>query len=195
MEFITEDGITFLLPYSNVIRGETIWGATTPEDIVFLRECVEKLPLNAKILELGSFFGFSAIHMAEYSHVSTHVYCVDIWSTTLGAECLKYFQKSLYNLELEQRVHWLRMTTAEAFSILKDNSFDMVFVDAGHDYVDAKFDIIEALRVIKPGGILCGHDYPNIDGVVQAVHEIFGELPVVGGVCWKVPEERLCDYV
>ena len=36
---------------------------------------------------------------------------------------------------------------------------DLVFIDASHGYDDVKQDIHVALHLIKPGGILCGHDY------------------------------------
>lgn len=41
---------------------------------------------------------------------------------------------------------------------LKDQSFDLIYVDGSHYYNDAKRDMREAKRLIRPGGLICGDD-------------------------------------
>jgi hypothetical protein len=52
---------------------------------------------------------------------------------------------------------------------------DFVFIDADHSYQGCKADIVAWAPRIKPGGLLCGHDYDNPDfpefGVKRAVDE------------------------
>ncbi len=40
-----------------------------------------------------------------------------------------------------------------------DGIFDLVFIDAAHDYESTKRDIEIWREKVKPGGILCGHDF------------------------------------
>lgn len=59
----------------------------------------------------------------------------------------------------------------------RDGTLDFVFVDADHTYSGASRDIQAWAPKLKPGGLLCGHDYdrpdlPNVQwGVKQAVDE------------------------
>ncbi len=69
---------------------------------------------------------------------------------------------------------------------------DSVFIDGCHSYPRVLADI-ECLRpLIRPGGILAGHDYcPAWPGVMDAINETFGtEFSVPAGRIWchVVPE-------
>ena len=81
-----------------------------------------------------------------------------------------------------------------------DGIFDLVFIDAAHDYKSTKRDIEIWRKKVKPGGILCGHDFEkhasevdearmneraHLDfcsedqmhyGVIKAVSEAFSKL-------------------
>lgn len=56
-----------------------------------------------------------------------------------------------------------------------DNYFDFVFIDADHTYDAVKKDIANWESKVKPGGLLCGHDYAHEEGkgwgVKKAVDE------------------------
>ncbi len=56
-----------------------------------------------------------------------------------------------------------------------DDRLDFVFIDADHSYEGCSADIKAWAPKIKPGGLLCGHDYDNPDfpefGVRRAVDE------------------------
>ena len=67
--------------------------------------------------------------------------------------------------------------------ILKySDSFNIVFIDAAHDYFNVKNDILAWYPKIKKGGFIGGHDYAgNFPGVNQAVEEIFGMLDSING--------------
>lgn len=50
--------------------------------------------------------------------------------------------------------------------------FDSVWIDACHEYAECKADIEAWTPFVKPGGIVCGHDYWAKDsGVMDAVNE------------------------
>lgn len=61
-----------------------------------------------------------------------------------------------------------------------DNCFDVMYIDGDHSYEGVKRDLELALKKVKPGGFICGHDYemnhmktPNTYdfGVKRAVDE------------------------
>jgi len=50
---------------------------------------------------------------------------------------------------------------------------DMVYIDAGHSYLDVNEDLRAWYPRVRQGGVVAGHDYghPNWPGVKQAVDE------------------------
>lgn len=55
-------------------------------------------------------------------------------------------------------------------------SLDMVYIDAQHNYKDVKEDIAMWWTIVRPGGLLCGHDYlAHKWGVKRAVDEFVEE--------------------
>jgi hypothetical protein len=66
---------------------------------------------------------------------------------------------------------------------------DMVFIDGDHEYEAVKRDILNARKMLKPGGILCGHDFSDAHpGVMKAVRELVPGFSVgAGASIWKAP--------
>jgi hypothetical protein len=60
---------------------------------------------------------------------------------------------SRYNCEL------IRKTSMEAVKDFKPNSLDFVFIDGNHDFEYVINDIIQWMKIVRPGGILSGHDF------------------------------------
>lgn len=83
----------------------------------------------------------------------------------------------------DPRVTILRMASLEAVAHTPEQ-FDLIFIDANHEYLHVKQDILAWLPKVRPGGLLAGHDYePSISmfsGVKQAVDEIFGNKIMLG---------------
>lgn len=51
-----------------------------------------------------------------------------------------------------------------------------VYLDAGHTYPEVSADIYHWRKKIRPGGILCGHDFePSTPGVSRAVEEFMNK--------------------
>lgn len=63
-------------------------------------------------------------------------------------------------------------------------SLDFVFIDGDHSYQGCAQDISRWREIVRPGGIVCGHDYDNINypafGVKRAVDEAFGKDVILG---------------
>lgn len=73
----------------------------------------------------------------------------------------------------------LRLESVEAARAVRPESLDFVFIDADHSYESVVADIAAWLPKLRPGGLLCGHDYSKPGersstgwpGVVRAVDE------------------------
>jgi len=62
------------------------------------------------------------------------------------------------------------------------HEFDVVFIDALHDYDSVRCDILEWWPLVRPGGYVCGHDYNHKwPGVMRAVAEHFNLMDVCLG--------------
>ena len=68
------------------------------------------------------------------------------------------------------RVRWVFKPSVEAAQVFDNYTFDFVFIDAVHEYKDVKEDMAAWHRKVRPGGLLCGHDY-SMDGIGRAVTE------------------------
>jgi predicted O-methyltransferase YrrM len=69
----------------------------------------------------------------------------------------------------------IRKQSLDAAIEFEKESVDIVFIDAIHTYKDCKDDINHWLKVVKPNGILSGHDYSTrFFGVIMAVNELLG---------------------
>jgi hypothetical protein len=138
-----------------------------------------------KVCEVGSWAGRSAIIMARNGATVT---CVDTWEGSKNDDgCKQYdgsrgtpFQVFLRNIQgLPIRAHVDR--SPDAASEFKDGEFDIVYIDAEHDYDSVKADI----KAWKPKAkyLLAGHDYHVFLDVRKAVTELLG-APEVDGNVW-----------
>jgi len=163
---------------------------------LFLKKEALKLPKNCIVVEIGSWTGGSSEVFAQaISNKNGMIYCIDTWDyrkdkcdpilfqKAQGRNILKEFIKRMkpYN-------HRALIGKNEQFlNQFEDGSVDLVFIDADHTYAGAKADVENWLPKVKPGGVLCGHDYGRDEyGVTQAVHEIFGTVENPARSMWKV---------
>jgi predicted O-methyltransferase YrrM len=62
-----------------------------------------------------------------------------------------------------------------ASKLFKQGEFDIVYIDASHEYENVLADIKAWFPKVKKGGFICGDDFSNDwPGVVRAVNEHFG---------------------
>jgi predicted O-methyltransferase YrrM len=66
----------------------------------------------------------------------------------------------------------LRGKSESLLPLLRDESFDVVYIDADHTYEPVKRDILESMRLVKEGGVICGDDL-NLQ--LHQVDEAFAE--------------------
>jgi SAM-dependent methyltransferase len=124
------------------------------------------------VLEVGSFCGRSTVCLARTAHAVTAVDTFDGRGTATQGDTLGTFLKNLDRYGVRDRVEPVRGESSEVLPDLPP-IYDVVFIDASHDYESVKRDAELALGRLKPGGVLAFHDYGDRDpGVVRCVDEL-----------------------
>lgn len=132
---------------------------------------------SIRILEVGSWFGASALAWAEgikkFHSGNGQVFCCDIWDKLSGLEFIKgaivakntYLQVAYdvfrYNImvsKLNDIVFPLVGDSTKTLQALRDGFFDVVYVDGHHGYGYVRSDLREAKRLVSEGGVICGDD-------------------------------------
>lgn len=140
------------------------------------------------IVEFGSFMGRSTRAMADNSDNDCKIYAVDPWSgfypgviPPISTYVLPIFTKNLLEYIESGKVKACRMYS-DSFTL--DEKVDMVFIDGDHSYEGVINDINKAISLLKPNGLLCGHDYDdkNWPGTVKAVNDLLGDVGVEGTI-------------
>ncbi|KAH7441594.1 hypothetical protein KP509_03G044900 [Ceratopteris richardii] len=171
------------------IRG---WGST---GTVFMRLLEEVRPKI--ILELGTYLGASALHMANLSKsMFDHdflILCIDDFRGWPGfrdkfkfhqingdVQLFYQFMQNVQTMNFTDNILPLPFSTTSAMSALCEWGVyaDLIEVDAAHDFHSAWADINLGYSLLKPGGVMFGHDYfTKLDnrGVGRAV-DLFAKL-------------------
>lgn len=166
-----------------------------PLDAEFYVHQVSRAGAQATFVEIGSWKGRSSYCMAEAirdSGKGIEFWCVDTWQ---GSEELqdfeavqegRLFDEFMANVApVRNYLKPLQMSSLEASEQFDDESLDLVFIDASHDYDNVLADIEAWRGKVNRTGVLAGHDYSRSRlGVVRAVETAFGGGARSFGACW-----------
>ena len=121
-------------------------------------------PINA--VEVGSLHGESGLIISSFPFVKKLV-CVDSNKSSI-------INKRLRHKITNNSVEIVTNTSVEYSKFVDNNSIDLVYIDADHDYESVKQDLNVWFPKVKTGGFITGHDYSKKfwGGVVQAVDEL-----------------------
>jgi predicted O-methyltransferase YrrM len=148
---------------------------------------VERSADGDTFVEVGSYFGKSAIYLAQAikrSGKAINLFCVDPWRDTMiidkqlgaGADLLPDFLRNIADAGVSGVIKVLRMPSLEAANRFAPESLAFVFLDGDHSLEAVRADIRAWLPKIKLDGCLAGHDYDRPGTVKHAVRERFGNL-------------------
>lgn len=145
-------------------------------DIEWYREIYSDLvPMFGYAAEIGCHRGRSICSVADIIlRKNIGVMCVDPWLPWEGDRSVdveERFREAITTFELNDLVFVKRGTSCEVAAKQQDRYFDLVFIDADHQYESVRADIEAWESKVKLGGWLGGHDYGTFVGVTQAVQE------------------------
>jgi catechol O-methyltransferase len=137
-----------------------------PDKGPLIQELAERLPADAKILELGAYCGYSSIMLANTFGKACRVTSIEINDVAVDSS-----RRNVEMAGLSDQISFIHGSSTEMIPTLKGH-FDLVFLDHWKDLYKPDLQLIEQRELIQPGSIV----------VADNVGEIFN------------PEEYL-DYV
>jgi predicted O-methyltransferase YrrM len=147
-----------------------------------LRELINELgnTKEMRMIEIGSFIGESTIIFAEHFK---EVIAIDPFQPDYHKEdpTSRFNFDEVYDEYIRRtspfpNIKTLRLTSDDAVKELDSELYDFIYIDGIHSYEQVKIDIDNYLPLLKPNGIIGGHDYgPHWPGVNKAVNEKFGQ--------------------
>lgn len=153
----------------------TVEGWCAPTELEYLASVAEK---SHCILEVGSWKGRSTSVLAQ--HTPGIVVAVDTFQGSVehqpelkGKPASGVYHAFSANTSRYDNIWPLLANSLSAARIISHGPmrFDLIFIDASHDYESVKADIQAWLPLLADGGILCGHDYMRW-GVKSAVRQL-----------------------
>jgi caffeoyl-CoA O-methyltransferase len=110
-------------------------------------QLIIKISNTIRIVEVGTFTGYSALVMAEaLPEDGILTTCEN--SKEYADIALRYFSKSPYG----KKIHLKLGPALQSLEEIPDSNHDLVFIDADKPSYGSYFD--EALRILRPGGII-----------------------------------------
>jgi predicted O-methyltransferase YrrM len=154
----------------------------------------EEIGRVPRVLEVGTWLGETAIAMAD---AGAEVTCVDTFegspgeiSETLaghagGADAVYEEFKKRIGDRFNKSIFPYRKSSADAAAMSWPKMFDIIFIDAAHNYEAVLEDIHNWWKHLRVSGCLVGHDYdvPQFPEVKEAADDAFGEAIKEVAIC------------
>jgi predicted O-methyltransferase YrrM len=142
------------------------------------------------VFEFGTFRGRTALNFALNSPPSTKVLTLDLpegWGRSQAmasaeasdAEIIRRSRTGAdyAGKDVAHKIHQLVGDSLTFDFSPYFNKVDLVFVDGGHQDEVVSSDTRNALRMVRPGGVVVWHDFANYGNYSGITRAILGELP------------------
>lgn len=163
----------------------------------FYESMFVKLPDNFTMAEVGVWFGHSVAFMAWKAQVNRkkgRIFAIDTFEGSPkerrhqevvkehGGSIYDVFQNNMKACGIADYIYPIVNDSAFAPGYIAEK-MDFVFLDAEHEYMSVKQDIVAWWPWVKIGGTIAGHDYVNDwPGVIEAVDELIPDRHVTRNV-------------
>lgn len=159
------------MPYNLNIPGHMF-----ENELKIIESWAKNIPKNGVVVEVGSFFGRSAVCWAMSAHPSVKIYCGDPFPdqfTTSDTPVPKYGRLAGHPLPNTTYFQWndfkknvkdfpniipMRGMCPQGISYPGD-PIDIFFLDAAHNNPSDWENIAYFSQFLKPNSMICGHDY------------------------------------
>lgn len=160
------------------------------DNLPALRQLAELVAPGGLLVEVGAFAGEST---RIFLDAGLRVHAIDPWDDAAlpllhaGSRDFNPAHRWHFGMAQVERtfdellpLYRERLTKLKGYDTdfvgdYEDGSLDAVYLDAVHTYDETLKAIRRWRPKLKPGGLLCGHDYAeSFPGVVQAVQESLG---------------------
>lgn len=175
----------------NIEKAKSVEGWMSEKELEVLASFASRA---TRCLELGSWKGRSSRAIADNLPPGSTLVCVDHFNGSALepdmqaiADGGQAFRTNMADHLASGRVSHFD-TVAQVAAVF--DSFDFIFIDAGHTYAEVKADIAACYPLLANGGVFCGHDYldhGHTVGVKQAVDEAFKTGITVRESIWFAP--------
>lgn len=153
---------------------ESIKGWFDEEDQQVYDLVIDKIPRQAKLVEVGVAYGKSLIYLAQRAILagknSVEIIGVDIWASH---KQFQEFQRNVFSSGVNDLIRPVRAPSALASLMFDERSLDFVMIDADHKYEAVKSDLLNWGPKLKKSGCLAVHDI-HLNSVKMAVDEVVG---------------------
>lgn len=185
-------------PYDGLdLYPENVTGWATSTSEVFKKVIDELKP--RRVIEVGSWYGKSAIHMAELIREYTddfEIVCVDTWLGSFehwandGAfinglkngksDIYQHFLSNIVHKGLQNYITPFPIDSLNAAEFFKEKQItaDLVYIDAGHEYLSVKCDLYSYSEVVRPGGVMLGDDWFH-EPIKRAAYDTFTQEKII----------------
>lgn len=155
-------------------------GWMTPDQARRLWDRASGLGSPARIVEIGSFRGRSAIVLASAAPSGTEIVAIDphigtdrgpqeiVTTEALGQSDNEVFNANLEAAGVRDRIRHVRKLSQEAGADVV-GPIDLLYIDGAHRYAPARDDIVEWGARVAHGGTLLIHDSFSSIGVTLAL--------------------------
>ena len=113
---------------------------------------------NVKFLEIGCFEGRSTLWFLEniLIHSTASITCIDSFVRRGGEP---RFDHNLRVGGFTEKVTKIKGKSCEVLPTLKNDSFDVIYIDGSHLALSVLMDAVLSWLMLKPGGIIIFDDY------------------------------------
>jgi hypothetical protein len=144
--------------------------------IEILKERFGEDPIRG--MEIGTFYACLTKAILSQCQNVTQLWTVDPWEHREGTEfeATSRDQATFDEMrahaikaleEFTGRIGILNMTSDDAFTMLRDEQLDFIWIDGDHTHAQVEKDILNARRMVRTGGLLGGHDFATVRPVLD----------------------------
>lgn len=149
----------------------------TPRPFTLVAEATFRNQTSLVGAEIGVYKGLNALSILETLPVKT-LYLIDPYVPYSGSVITAKMIREAYYIAHKRlsgfkQAYWIRESSDAACSKLP--MLDFVYIDGDHSYSQVKRDITNYYPLVKNNGLIGGHDYTTLLGLVKACNEFAHE--------------------